>query len=92
MSKLVDSSKIEHIVGISRHKTIHYAKAVSSEKVVYILHSQDCVDYLTDLRECPFSESLDKGIDADFWKTYLDEPVELEIDEEFGDLIPYHLT
>lgn len=73
MSELVDPSKIEDIVGAKRHPIRHLARVVSSEERVYILHSQDCVDSESDLRRCPYSIALDKGINLDHWVQ--DEPV-----------------
>ena len=63
MSNLVPPSEIEGIVGAHRHAVSHFGRAVSSEQTVYILHSRECVDSGVDLRDCPFSVALDKGID-----------------------------
>lgn len=68
MSNLVDSSEIEHIVGSSRHPTRHLARAVSDEETVYILHSRGCKDSGIDLRDCPYSQAMDEGIDVDRWE------------------------
>src|SRR6516225_9336266 len=35
MSKLVPSSDIERIVGVPRHRSVHYGRASSTEQVVY---------------------------------------------------------
>lgn len=77
MSKIVPAEDIERIVGVSRHPTQHWAKAVSAEQRVYILHSVECYDSALDLRECPFSLALDRGIDPSAWVE--DEPVEVEV-------------
>lgn len=61
MAELVDPAEIEQIVGFARHATRHYARVVSAEQVVYILHSQRCVSSGRDLRECPFSIALDNA-------------------------------
>lgn len=86
MSEPVDPAEIERIVGVSRHATEHYGRAVSAEQTVYILHSQECKDTEAagfDLRECPFSVALDQGIDKPFpwtgWRRVQDQPVRLEI-------------
>lgn len=63
MTDLVDPSHIEEIVGVIRSPTLHFGRAVSSEGIFYILHSQQCRDTRTDLRECPWSKALDLGID-----------------------------
>jgi hypothetical protein len=39
MTRLVDPSEIERIVGIKRHPLWHYARAVTAERTVYIMHS-----------------------------------------------------
>lgn len=90
MTDLVDPTQIEQIVGAPRHPTDHYGRAVSAEETVYILHSQECKDSTEDLRDCPFSIALDRGI-LHFWpwagwRRVQDEPVRLEISR--GYLVP----
>lgn len=67
MTELVDPDKIENIVGVPRHARAHYARAVSKTKTVYILHSKQCLEEHEDLRNCPFSLALDKGINLRVW-------------------------
>lgn len=68
MTDLVRSSQIEKIIGVKRHPIDHYARAVSAEQTVYILHSARCHREVTDLRGCPFSIALDSyGIDVSQW-------------------------
>jgi hypothetical protein len=90
VSELVDPTGIEAIVGVSRHATEHYGRAVSAEQRVYILHSAECRDSGRDLRECPFSIALDRGIEHDLprpgWRSVQDRPVRLEI--AAGYLVP----
>jgi len=88
MSNLVSPNEIEQIVGMSRHPTMHYGRAVSAEEIVYILHSQECKDSGIDLRECPFSVALDLGISLDRWNDFQDVPVELWISASTGQLVP----
>ncbi len=87
MSDLVDAKLIEQIVGIQRHPTRHYARAVSDEQTVYILHSQHCRDSGRDLRECPYSLALDRGIHEKHWSGHEDEAVRVTINRS-GCLIP----
>lgn len=63
MSELVDPEQIEAIVGARRHETVHIGRAVPGEARVYILHSRECVERREDLRDCPYSIALDRGID-----------------------------
>lgn len=79
MSDLVPTADIERIVGMPRHRQIHYGRAVSSEKTVYILHSQECLDSGIDVRDCEFSLALDEGIELHHWTNREDTPVELNI-------------
>lgn len=79
MSDLVPAEEIEQIVGIERHETRHYARAVSAEQVVYILHSRKCLAAERDLRECLFSLALDNGIDEYDWSDMEDRPVRVTI-------------
>lgn len=75
MTDLVPPDEIENIVGVSRHGLAHYARAVSSEQTVYILHSKLCRDSGLDLRCCRYSQALDLGIDLVKWADYQDVPV-----------------
>ena len=87
MTALVPADEIEAIVGVKRHLTRHYGRAVSAEQVVYILHSQDCKDLGNDLRDCRYSQALDRGIDEGVWMDHDDEPVRLAVNRS-GRLIP----
>lgn len=77
MSQLVPPEDIETIVGVNRHHSQHWGRAVSKERTVYILHSQECHDTGDDLRQCPYSLAMDNGINTDDWVEDL--PVQLEI-------------
>lgn len=79
MSELVPEEDIEGIVGVKRHDTYHYGRAVSAEQRVYILHPRRCLDAYADLRDCPFGRSLDRGIDQvrNLWEGWEDRPVRL---------------
>lgn len=79
MSEIIPTDEIEKIVGITRHPTRHYARAVSSEQTVYILHPQECLDSGIDLRECIFSLTLDNGIDEHDWSDVEDQAVRVTI-------------
>lgn len=87
MSEIVPAYLIEEIVGVARHRTRHYARAVSGEQTVYVLHSQDCLDSGRDLRLCMFSVALDKGIDLAVWGEHQDQPHRVTIGRS-GRLIP----
>lgn len=67
MTEIVPAEDIEQIVGAQRHPTMHKARAVSAEQRVYILHSVACLNEYDDLRECPYSRALDRGIDPEVW-------------------------
>lgn len=83
MSELVAPTEIEGIVGARRDPTDHLGRAVSAEQTVYILHSQACKDSGIDLRDCPYSRALDRGIDLDHWVE--DVPTKLCIED--GELL-----
>lgn len=85
MAELVDPSKIEEIVGTSRHPKKHFGRANWDEKMVYILHSAECVASDINLLECTYTKALDEGIDEKAW--VFNWPVPLKIDE-WGMLIP----
>lgn len=82
MTDLVSPDEIETIVGIERHATRHYARAVSSERIIYILHSTRCKASGRDLRECMFSLALDNGIDEYDWSDVEDQPVRATINRD----------
>lgn len=90
MSELVNPAEIEAIVGCPRHDEYHYARAVSSEQTVYVLHSRRCVESTPDLRDCPFSVALDRGIEHHTpwsgWRHCQDRPVRVEV--VMGWLVP----
>lgn len=79
MSDLVPPDQIESIVGANRHTVQHLARAVSAEQTAYVLHSQRCLNSGVDLRECPYSIALDRGIDLADWDGFLDRPVVVTI-------------
>lgn len=74
MADPVPADDIERIVGV-RRQDVHFARAVTSELRVYVLHSFECRRTVLDLRECHFSIALDAGIDADDWDGLYDTPV-----------------
>lgn len=80
VTDLVPTDQIEQIVGVTRHPTKHYVRAVSSEHMMYILHSRECLDSGIDLRYCAYSHALDVGLDADLWNRHEDQPVEIRIE------------
>lgn len=83
MTDKVDPRRIEAIVGVERHKTQHFARAVTNERVVYILHSHECLASHADLRDCAFSIALDRGIEHHIpwsgWRRVPDRPVRVEV-------------
>lgn len=86
MSARVPADQIEEIVGAKRHPTRHYARAVSSEQTVYVLHSEECRARYDDLRYCPWSLALDRGIDVADWSGREDVAVLVRVRD--GRLIP----
>jgi hypothetical protein len=82
VADLVPADQIEQVVGTTRHPTRHFARAVSAEQTVYILHSTRCKDSGRDLRECLFSLALDTGIREDDWNGHEDQPIRVTIDAE----------
>jgi hypothetical protein len=69
----------QQVVGVLRHDLSHLGKMVTTEQRVYILHSQSCLDSGRDLRTCPFSCALDRGIDEEAWDGFEDVPVLLAV-------------
>lgn len=90
MSEHVPTQDITRIVGIDRHPTVHYGRAMSSDQTMYVLHSQQCLDSGIDLRYCDFSSALDLGISIGYrgapWEGFEDTPVPLALWN--GRLIP----
>lgn len=77
MTERVPAGEIERIVGRKRDPLHHWARAVSAEQTVYILHSEACRLLNNDLRDCPYSRALDTGIDEADWTQ--DVPVRIRI-------------
>lgn len=90
MAEVVPPADIEAIVGVPRHPSEHWGRAVSAEQTVYVMHSRWCKATVADLRDCPFSVALDKGIDLGDWAGREDEPVQLAI--VHGRLVPGPVT
>ena len=80
MADLVPPEDIEQIVGEPRDATMHTGRAVTAEQRVYILHSQACRDSGIDVRDCPFSVALDRGVDLSLWEK--DVPVLLGVTDD----------
>lgn len=89
MSELVTSVPIEWIVGAKRHPVFHLARAITAMRRVYILHSAACVENYPDLRDCPYSLALDRGINEAEWPSR-DVPVRVMV--SWGRLVPYELA
>lgn len=88
MSDLVPREHIEGIVGSPRQAHRHMARAISAERTVYILHSFECLDTVPDLRDCPYSLALDKGITVRRWP----QDVCVEAAIERGRLVPAQIA
>lgn len=86
MTDTVPADRIEQIVGADRDPDRHWARAVSDEQQVYILHSNVCLAERDDPRNCPLSLALDRGIDVAEWAGHEDKPV--RITTRNGRLIP----
>lgn len=76
------------LVGAPRDSLCHIARADSERQIVVILHSERCLNHFEDLRDCPFSLSLDQGINEADWRGHEDRPVVVEI-EPNGNLVPF---
>ena len=63
---------IEEIVGRKRHPTLHYARIVSEERHLYVMHSQECIDSGIDFSTCKFS--LGDVADTMLWRLPRDVP------------------
>ncbi len=88
MTRIESASTIEATVGAKRHVADHIGRAVSVEQRVYILHSGRCLAKYVDLRQCPYSRALDRGIDPKRWTGFEDQPVKLWISVQDHRLLP----
>lgn len=86
MSKKVDPSAIEKIVGAPRNRKAHFGKLMSDEDRMYIMHSHECVRDNEDLRQCKFSLAMDRNMPEAIWNKYADKTVLLGVME--GALVP----
>lgn len=78
---------IEAIVGIQRHSTVHYGRAVSATDQFYILHSRRCLRDFPDSMDCPFSFSMLHGINRKEWAKWQD--MALPIGIRRGMVVPF---
>lgn len=80
MTIRIPEDQIESLVGTTRHATQHWARAVSDTQTVYILHPLNCREKNgLDLRYCPYSLALDRGIPEVGWAEHLDRAVRVAI-------------
>jgi hypothetical protein len=83
MVERVPAEFIEVIVGVKRHPTDHYGRAVSQTQTTYVLHSQQCKDAGT-IETCKYAVAQERGISVTEWVQ--DEPVRLRVEK--GRLVP----
>lgn len=89
MTDLVPEADIERIVGVTRSLGQHIGRAVTrgdhlrKKDTFYILHSKQCLREHEDLKRCPFSRALDKGIQPEWWIAVEDKPVYIGINHDF---------
>ncbi len=88
MTDIVSAEDIERTVGVQRHATEHWGRAVSAEQTVYILHSQQCKDTTPDLRDCPYSLALDDGIQPADWTEDVAVPLRINDPDGLAWLVP----
>lgn len=88
MSELEPAGTIEATVGAPRDPWLHIGRAVSAEQRVYVLHSEECRELFADLRDCPFSKALDRGIDVERWEGFIDMPVKVAVSPISMRLVP----
>jgi len=79
VTDLVDQKLIEAIVGRERHPDAHYARLVTGEYTIYVLHSKACLAEHKDLRECRLSLALDKGTNPLWWAGLEDRAVPVTV-------------
>lgn len=79
--KLVPEDQIETIVGVPRDEYQHYARAVSAEQTVYILHSKLCKENI--YPNCAFQQALERGLDMNEWYYFQDQPVLVHVHDGY---------
>lgn len=62
MTDLVPADRIESAVGARRHPTEHVIRGREVDGLVYVLHPDACRALHADLRGCPWSLALDRGV------------------------------
>lgn len=84
----VDPEQIEGLVGAKRLDMHHIARAASEKQIVFILHSQACLDSRgrDGLVDCRYSKALDRGIDMEVWEDWQDKAVLVLV--KAGRLVP----
>lgn len=74
---IVPPSEIEGIVGTVRHEYHHFARAVSAEEMIYLLHSAQCRDWDASFRSCAFAQAHTAGLSRSMWAGHEDKPVQV---------------
>lgn len=94
MSDQVPADQIETLVGAARDPIKHLGRLRSEDHRIYILHSEKCLGRYDDLRECPFSTAMDRGLQDDDWAEFQDKTVALAIRLDNGParLVPADLV
>jgi len=82
MTQLVPADQIELLVGALRSPIDHLGRADEIDQTFYILHSAICLENYPDLRACPYSIALDKGITVNHDQRNI--PLELDLDVDAG--------
>jgi hypothetical protein len=75
--------EIEAVVGVARHATKHFARAVDEE--IYVLHSRECLDHLatytSNLNDCEVARRTREHVEASLLRRLQDNPTAVQIDE-----------
>lgn len=92
MSGKVSAERIAEVFGIERFPFEHAVRVLHSERMVYVLHSQHCVETHPDLRECRYSKAMDEGINEDLWAPFMEKIVIATVDPFSGELSPVSIV
>lgn len=82
----IDPGDIERIVGAPRASRVHIGHAITAESMLYVMHSQECLDSGIVHTDCIYAQALDREINPEAWIGFANQPVVLRVWD--GRLIP----
>ena len=92
MVNIIPPDEIEELVGSARLFDKHVGRVITAERRFVLMHSEQCLQEYDDLRDCPYSQSMQSNFYSGRWESHRDEAMLVELDRETGVLYPRYAT